>query len=109
MNNFVLILYTMPDHSRRNRHNRHSRRQLRGGADVPATGVTGYVTPNVAGLTSFSGGAGCSRVGGSALSDIAIPAVFIAANQFIGRKRSMGKSTKKRRGSRRVRFSRRRR
>ena len=108
MNNYVCLLYTMPDHSHSRRRNRHSRRQLRGGAGAPI-GVTGYVTPQVAGLTSFSGGAGCSKVGGSALADIAIPAVFIAANNFVGRKRGVGKSMKRRRGSRRVRFSRRRR
>lgn len=101
MNNYLRVLYNMP--SRQSRQSRQQR-QLQGG-----TPIAGYVTPAVSTLTPFAGG-GCGvRVGGSALSDIAIPAVFIAANQLIGRKRSMGKSAKKRRGSRRVRFSRRRR
>ncbi len=106
----------MPSRQSRNRQSRSRQQkqmQLQGGtpgASAPApAGVAGYVMPAVSTLTPFSGG-GCGvRVGGSALSDIAIPAVFIAANQLIGRKRSMGKSAKKRRGSKRVRFSRRRR
>jgi hypothetical protein len=111
MNNYLCVLYTMPERSRQSRSRQSRSRQqkqmqLQGGG----TPIAGYVTPTVSGLTPFSGGDGCSaRLGGSALSDIAIPAVFIAANQIVGRKRSMGKSAKRRRGSRRVRFSRRRR
>ena len=92
---------------------RSRRRRLRGGnhgvqapAPAPDPSVTGYVTPGVSALTPFAGGS--RRRGGSALADIAIPAVFIAANNMVGVKRTMGKSMKKRRGSR-VRFSRRRR
>ena len=92
-------------------HSRSRRRRLRGGnhgvqAPAPEPSVTGYVTPGVSALTPFAGGS--RRRGGSALADIAIPAVFIAANNMVGVKRTMGKSMKKRRGSR-VRFSRRRR
>ena len=75
-------------------------------APAPEPSVAGYVTPGVSALTPFAGGS--RRRGGSALADIAIPAVFIAANNMVGVKRTMGKSMKKRRGSR-VRFSRRRR
>ena len=92
-------------------HSRSRRRRLRGGnhgvqapAPAPAMEITGFVSPSVSALTPFAGG---SR-GGSVLADIAIPAVFIAANNLVGVKRTMGKSMKKRRGSR-VRFSRRRR
>lgn len=94
---------------------RSRRRHLRGGnhgvqvpaqAQAPDPSVAGYVTPGVSALTPFAGG--YRRRGGSALADIAIPAVFIAANNMVGVKRTMGKSMKKRRGSR-VRFSRRRR
>ena len=100
---------------------RSRRRHLRGGnhgvqvpaqaqaqaqAQAPDPSVTGYVTPGVSALAPFAGGS--RRRGGSALADIAIPAVFIAANNMVGVKRTMGKSMKKRRGSR-VRFSRRRR
>ena len=95
----------MASHSR----SRRSRKQLRGGTPVP---ITGFVTPRV---TPFAGG-GCSRRGGSILNEIAIPAVFFAANSIaansfaansmVGNRR---KSMKKRRGSKRVRFSRRRR
>ena len=79
---------------------RRSRKQLRGGTPVP---ITGFVTPGVSNLTPFAGGT-CSRRGGSVLNEIAIPAVFFAANSVIGNR---NKSMKKRRGSRRVRFSRR--
>ena len=91
-------------------HSRSRRRHLRGGnhgGEVPAPAqITGYVTPGVSALTPFAGGS--RRRGGSALADIAIPAVFIAANNLVGVKRTTGKSMKKRRGNR-VRFSRRRR
>lgn len=103
------MIYSM---SRSRSHSRSRRRHLRGGnhgvqAPVPAPAqITGYVTPGVSALTPFAGGS--RRRGGSALADIAIPAVFIAANNMVGVKRTTGKSMKKRRGSR-VRFSRRRR
>jgi hypothetical protein len=103
------MIYSMA--SRSHSRSRRSRKQLRGGTPAP---ITGFVTPRESNLTPFAGG-GCSRRGGSVLNEIAIPAVFFAANSFaansfaansmVGNRR---KSMKKRRGSRRVRFSRRR-
>jgi hypothetical protein len=93
----------MASRSRSHSRSRRSRKQLRGGTPAPAP-ITGFVSPSVSVLTPFAGG-GCSRRGGSVLNDIAIPAVFFAANSVVGARR---KSTKKRSGKR-VRFSRRRR
>ena len=102
------MIYSMANRSHSHSRSRRSRKQLRGGTPAPTPApITGFVSPSVSVLTPFAGGA-CSRRGGSVLNDIAIPAVFFAANSVVGARRSFGKSMKKRSGKR-VRFSRRRR
>lgn len=65
--------------------------------------VSGYVTPSVGGLTPFSGGLRKKRGGTALLDDIAIPALFITANQFLGSRRRKTANKQKRK---RTRFSR---
>lgn len=116
----------MPNHSRRHR---HSRRRVKGGSCAAAhtpTGanqfamvggstvpvvvvqsgepaVAGYVPPSVGGLAPFTGGLRKKRGGTALLADIAIPALFLTANQIVGSRRSKTASKNKRR---RTRFSR---
>ena len=69
---------------------------------VAGGSVAGYVPSNVGGLTSFAGGRRKKRGGAALLDDIAIPALFLTANQIYGSRRS--RNTKKRtRFSRKVR------
>ncbi len=70
-------------------------------AGVPA--VAGYVPPSVGGLAPFTGGLRKKRGGTALLDDIAIPALFITANQMLGSRRRKTASKNKRR---RTRFSR---
>ena len=72
----------------------------------PSVEISGYVPASVQALTPVSGGSRQKR-GGTILNDIAIPALFIAANNMVGSRRSKGKSRGRR--SRRVKFSRKRR
>ena len=60
--------------------------------------VTGCVPQNVNALTPFSGGRRKKRGGAALLDDIAIPALFLTANQIYGSRRSNNKK--------RIRFSR---
>lgn len=69
---------------------------------VAGGSVAGYVTQRVGELTPFSGGRRRKRGGAALLDDIAIPALFLTANQMYGSRRS--RNTKKRtRFSRKVR------
>ena len=65
--------------------------------------VAGYVPPSVGGLAPFTGGLRKKRGGTALLADIAIPALFLTANQIVGSRRSKTASKNKRR---RTRFSR---
>ena len=65
--------------------------------------VTGYVAPAVGGLTPFAGGLRKKRGGTALLDDIAIPALFITANQMLGSRRRKTANKNKRK---RTRFSR---
>ena len=95
-------------------HSRRQRRSLRGGSSdanqtavvvTPSVEIGGFVPNNVQVLTPVSGG-GRQKRGGAILNDIAIPALFIAANNMVASRRSKGKSKSR---SRRVKFSRKRR
>ena len=69
---------------------------------VAGGSVAGYVTQRVGELTPFAGGRRRKRGGAALLDDIAIPALFLTANQIYGSRRS--RNTKKRtRFSRKVR------
>jgi len=95
----------MPKHSRRRT---HSRRRINGGdshtdGNVLSPPVNGYVTSSVGGLTPFIGGLRKKRGGTALLDDIAIPALFISANQFLGSRR---RKTANKQRRKRTRFSR---
>lgn len=63
--------------------------------------VTGYVPQNVNTLAPFGGGMRKKRGGAALLDDIAIPALFLTANQIYGSRRTNNK--KRTRFSRKVR------
>lgn len=97
----------MPKRSR----SRQSRRSIQQGGSAhalpqanPHVQVTpGFLPPSVANLASFAGGKRKKRGGTALLDDIAIPALFITANQMYGSRRATVKNRSKRR---RIRFSR---